>query len=83
MRYTVVWTPMARGHLANLWIHAADRRAVTDAVPRIDKALGDDPETKAKPFGRFFVRNEQPLSVLYEVIPDDRLVRILTVKMLP
>ncbi len=80
MRYTVIWTKMARGHLANLWIHAANRQAVTDAADRIDWALRDDPEKKARPFGRFFTYEDQPLAVLIEIDPGDRMVRILTVK---
>jgi hypothetical protein len=42
MRYTVVWTKMADGHLANLWIQASDRQAVADAGNRIDVALRED-----------------------------------------
>ena len=83
MRYTVVWTKVARGHLANLWIHAADRQAVTDAVDRIDAALGDDPDAKARPFGRFFIYEDHPLAALLEIDPGDRMVRVLTVKMSP
>jgi hypothetical protein len=83
MRYTVVWTPRARGHLANLWIHAADRQAVADAADRIDVALRDDPEKKGMPFGHFFTYQDHPLAALFEVIPGDRMVRVLTVKTIP
>jgi len=64
VRYTVVWTPQARGHLANLWMAATNRQAVSDAANRIDRALRDDRETKGMPFGRFFIREDRPLAVL-------------------
>ena len=80
MRYTVVWVPAAEQTLANIWNHAADKDDITDATYRIDTALANDPETKGKPFRQFWVRNEPPLAVLYEIIPDDRMVRVLTVK---
>jgi hypothetical protein len=55
MRYTVVWTKAALGHLANVYLQAVDKQAVTKAVDRIDLALKDDPELKSQPFGRFFM----------------------------
>ena len=83
MRDTVVWTKTALGHLTNVYLHAPDPQAVTKAVNRIDLALKDDPEAKGQPFGRFFTYEDSPLAVLFEIIPDDRMVRILTVKLIP
>jgi hypothetical protein len=83
MRYTVAWTKMADGHLANLWIQATNRQAVADAGNRIDVALRDDPDSKARPFGKFFIYEDQPLAVLLEIDPGDRMVRVLSVKMSP
>jgi hypothetical protein len=83
MRYTVVWTNMARGHLANLWVQATDRQMVADAADRIDVALRDDPDAKARPFGKFFVYEDQPLAVLLEIDPGDRMVRVFSVKRSP
>jgi len=83
MRYTVIWTKTARGHLANLWMQAADRQGVTDAADRVDFALAVDPDQKGQPFGRFFTYKDAPLEVLFEIDPGDRMVRVLTVRMAP
>ena len=80
MRYTVVWVPRAAGTLANLWMKAPDRQSVADASNRLDVILADDPELKGKPLGRLWTRYEPPLAVLYEVIPDDRMVRVVSIK---
>jgi hypothetical protein len=80
MRYTVVWTPRAEATLANLWIHASDRQAVADASDRIDAALADEPESKGRPAGKFFIREDPPLAALYHVVPEDRMVRVISVK---
>lgn len=45
-RYTVVWVEGAERELANLWLDATDRRAVTDAADEIDRALARDATTK-------------------------------------
>ena len=80
MRYTVVWRKPAAAGLAQLWTKAQDQQAVADASDRIDAAPRDDPELKGKPFGKFWTIEEPPLAVLYEIIPDDRMVRVMTVK---
>jgi hypothetical protein len=80
MRYTVIWVPSAQAQLADLWVQAPDRQPVTDAVDRIDKALRDDPETKAMPWGRFYTFIEDPLVVLLEIDPGDRVVRVIQVR---
>ena len=80
MRYTVVWLAFTEATLAKLWIRATDRQAVSDAADRIDVALSRDPETKGTPLGNFFVREDDPLSVLYQVDPGDRMVRVIGVK---
>ncbi|MCI0463391.1 MAG: hypothetical protein L0Z62_41165 [Gemmataceae bacterium] len=80
MRYTVVWTPAATDQLADLWVGASDRQAVTDAADRLELALRDDPDTKAHPFGRFYVLTDDPLAVLFEILPDDCLVRVVQVR---
>src|SRR5262245_6885751 len=83
MRYTVVWLPRALGALTNLWLQAPDQQAVADASDRLDIALANDPQAKGKPLGKFFVREDAPLSVLYHVAPGDRMVRIMAVKRIP
>lgn len=80
MRYTVVWIHSADMALANLWLHASDRQAITDTARYMDITLANDPETKGKPQGKFFVLEKAPLAVLYQVDPGDCMVRVLTVK---
>lgn len=78
MNYTVFWTPEAEDELADAWLAAADPTAVTDASHRIDKQLARNP------FACGFARNasvnrtvvDRPLGVDYEIIEDDKKVRI-------
>ena len=83
MRYTVVWTRMATNHLANLWMAAPDRQAVTDAADRLEVALRKDPISNATSLGRFYVRTDDPIAVLFEFLPDDCMVRVLSVRRTP
>ncbi len=83
MKYTVAWLPKAEAALFNLWLHAPDQQAVADASNRLDAALMNDPETKGTPLGKFFVREDAPLAVLYHVAPADRMVRVVSVKRIP
>ena len=80
MRYTVAWLPSAQTTLARLWMQAPTPQAVTEASNRIDALLLNDPETRGTAFGKFFVHDSQPLSVLYEVDPGDCMVRVIAVK---
>jgi hypothetical protein len=80
MKYTVVWLPRAQGALANLWMHSLDQQEVADASDRLDADLIEEPDKKGSPFGKFFVREDAPLSIMYHVDPDDRMVRVITVK---
>jgi hypothetical protein len=45
-RYTVVWHGSAQDELAELWIKAPDRNAVTAAAHLIDVELSQDVATK-------------------------------------
>jgi hypothetical protein len=56
--FTVVWKRSAEADLADIWINAADRAAVTNAVQLIDVKLAESPtewgeETRATLNGRF------------------------------
>lgn len=42
MRYTVCWTQLAENDLADIWLKAFDRAAVTDAANRVDRILEQD-----------------------------------------
>jgi hypothetical protein len=80
MRYTVVWLPAAEAALTNLWLRAPDQQVVADASNRLDAALANDPETKGRRLGKFFVREDAPLAVLYHVDSADRMVRVIAVR---
>lgn len=84
MTYTVVWKPNARDRLAEIWIAAADRNAVTSAANRIDGQLRRDPHNHGE------ARDERarivivpPLAIVYDIYDDDRLVCILSVRRPP
>lgn len=79
MKWTVVWLPQARDDLATIYLGASDQQAVTEASDWIDKRLARDPEELGivAPDGRFVER--PPLSVAFEIIPDDCMVRVLQV----
>jgi plasmid stabilization system protein ParE len=80
MEYTVIWVPSAEGQLAELWMAARDREAVTLASDRIDRTLCDAPldAGESRPDG-YRILIDLPLVVYFQVIPDDRLVRVLRV----
>ena len=46
MWYTVTWSPFAQDQLADLWLAAADRDALTRAAHEIDRTLRDDPDAR-------------------------------------
>jgi hypothetical protein len=45
-RYTVVWVESSQNELAELWIAALDRAAVTAAADAIDEELSEDAPQK-------------------------------------
>ena len=84
MRYTVLWSPEAEDQLAEIWIEAADRNAVTAAQATIDEELAADPETKGKEASEDLRRFKvEPLVVLFEIQPGDRLAKVTAVRRAP
>ena len=81
MNYAVFWTPDAEDGLADAWLAAPDRNAVTAASHALDQALAQDPYARGIPIGSPQTRTavEYPLGIDYEVIEDDKKVRILRV----
>ena len=81
MNYTVIWLPAPESQLAAAWLAAPDRNAVAAASYQLDQNLAVDP------FARGFARDssvnrtaiEYPLGIEYEIIEDDKLVRVLRV----
>ena len=84
MNYTVIWKPSAEQLLADIWLSATVRRAVTIATARIDYLLGNVPTSVGTPlFDTVRSLIVWPLGVEYEVIDADRIVYVLTVWVTP
>jgi len=67
-RYTVAWVQDAQNQLAEIWIAATDRQAVTDAANEIDRELGGDAASKGVPVSDGLRGLEvAPLRVLFSV----------------
>ena len=81
MNYSVHWTQLALKQLAAAWLVTADRNALTAASHRLEQSLALDP------FGQGIARNastnrtaiDLPLGIDFEIIEDDKKVRILRV----
>ena len=81
MRYTVTWKRSAADELAEIWMSARDRVAVTEAADRLDAALRADPDRYGESRGGTYrVVIVSPLAVVYDVSEADRRVRILSVR---
>lgn len=80
MNYTVFWTPSAEEELADIWLNAADRAAITQASHRIDQRLRRDPgnDGESRSRGRR-IMIDRPLAVIYRPHPEDRTVDVLHV----
>jgi len=82
MRYTVLWVPSAQQDLAAIWIDAADRSAVASAADTIDTVLREDPYRQGESReGATRILFAPPLAIDFEVLEEDRIVRVLTVWM--
>lgn len=80
MNYTVVWVPSSEEELAEEWLIAPDRNAVTAASHALDRDLGRDPHGRGIPSpGGGYMAAELPLCIEYEVVEADKLVRVLHV----
>jgi plasmid stabilization system protein ParE len=81
MKYTVRWVPIAEQELAAIWLASADREAVTRAAHRLDQRLRTTPfslgESRQSSLSR--IAFEPPLAIEFEVIEDDKKVRVLAV----
>ncbi len=80
-RYTVVWVQSAQEELAELWINAEDRNAVSAAAELIDQELCNDPLDKGRELSeglRSLIA--APLKAIFSVIEDDRIVEVILVR---
>lgn len=80
MTYTVVWGSSAEGELASLWLAAKNRDQVTAMVAVLDGLLRTTPEVlgESRSHNRRILLHGG-LAVVYEIIPEDSLVRVLAV----
>jgi hypothetical protein len=81
MTYRVDWPGAVLGELAAVWLAAPDRAAVTAASHQLEQALARDPYALGFPRNAAVNRTaiELPLGIDYEVIEDDKTVRVLAV----
>lgn len=81
-RFNVIWWRFARAKLADLWLEATDKLAVTAAANEIDRLLADDPAGCAEASHEGLYRlTIKPLTVQYSVeAAKRRVVRVWTVR---
>jgi hypothetical protein len=81
MNYDGIWVPAAERDLINIWLAATDRNSVTECAHLLDQQLGRNPldfgESRVSSVHR--IAFEPPLAIEFEVIEDDRRVRVLHV----
>jgi plasmid stabilization system protein ParE len=80
MSFVVNWSRRAEDELADLWVNAQDRNAVTAAANEIERLLARDPLG----VGESRVRGQRilfapPLGALYHVDSRRRVVKVITV----
>ena len=78
-RFTVTWHPSAIDELAQIWLSAIDRNAVTNAVSAIDAILRNEPQKKGDEFYGDRIIVAMPLAVTFAVNEADRIVQVLQV----
>ncbi len=77
MRFTVVWLEDARDELAEIWLAADDRAAVSRAAHVIDRDLSSDPEQKGVLLSEGLWRfDTPPLRVYFSIRQLDGLVEV-------
>jgi hypothetical protein len=68
MRHTVSWLPAAEQELANIWLAAEDRAAISQAAALLDRQLQNDPDAigESRPDGRR-IHFAAPLGILFKI----------------
>lgn len=81
-RRTVIWLPDAEAQLAEVWLTSDCRNEVTAASQMIDRRLAEDAESIGVDLSEGLRRlDELPLRVIYEILDDDMMVQIASVKL--
>jgi hypothetical protein len=80
MRWTVLYRPSAQDQLAEAWLNSPDPQSVAEAADAIDRILASNPmEVGESRSGNSRIIMQQPLTVLYDVYPDDAVVEVFAV----
>ncbi len=80
MNYTVTYKPSAEQELADIWMNAPNRQAVTEAAHRIDFLLKTKPHEQGESRdGNTRIMFERPLAVDFEIHDEDCRVEVLKV----
>ena len=81
MNYTAHWTNAALDELADEYLAAPDRNAVTAASHQLEQEVAADPRGRGIPHpgGSGYMAAELPLCIEYEVIDAEKTVRVLRV----
>jgi hypothetical protein len=84
MTYSVEWDDDVVAALTALWLQATDRQAVTAAQATIDRVLAANPLGSGYPVSEgLYAIEVPPLRAQYEVLPNDRVVKVVSVRRLP
>jgi len=82
--YTVVWLREAEDQLAEIWLDAQNRQAVTSAQARIDAALASEPARKGMELSEGLRRLiDPPLKAYFEVDEGSHRVQVTAVIVWP
>jgi len=77
VKWTVTYLPPAENDLADIWLNVADREAVASVADEVDRILSRMPlEVGEARAGATRVVIQRPLTIIYEVFPDDLIVRV-------
>jgi hypothetical protein len=81
MKFTLTYLPSARAELAQLWLAAKNRKAVTASSDSIELILRHDPDKKGDEV-QASLRSivVSPLIYYYVVSPEDRLATVWSVR---
>jgi plasmid stabilization system protein ParE len=84
MTYTVAWTENAQSDLLRLWLESTNRALITRTADAIDPTLRIDPVLRGETYtASTRLLTIPPLLVLYRVVEEDRMVRILSIQPVP
>ncbi len=78
MKYSVAWLPAAAQELAEIWLAADDRPAVSQAAALLERQIAIDAESvgESRPDGRR-IHFAAPLGIPLRIQQDDRRVVVI------